>query len=88
MIKPPFVVILGQKGQFCKFLAKMAKTVKIIKKMFGKFFSRLHALTKCKVSEKSNEEFARKSATYARKYRRDSQGLNDQLVEIPKMKLF
>ena len=64
MIKPPFVVILGQKGQFWKFLAKMAKTVKIIKK--GQFFSCLHALTKCKVSEKSNEEFARKSVTYGR----------------------
>ena len=60
------MVILGQKGQFWKFLAKMAKTVKIIKKAFGKFFSRLHALTKCKVSEKSNEEFARKSVTYGR----------------------
>ena len=69
MIKPPFVVILGQKGQFWKFLAKMAKTVKIIKKAVGKFFSRLHALTKCKVSEKSNvckKSLREKSVTYGR----------------------
>ena len=48
-------------ANFGQFLAKMAKTVKIIKKAFGTFFSRLQALTKCKVSEKSNERFPRKS---------------------------
>ena len=59
--KPPFLVIFGQKGQIWKFLAKMAKTVKIIKKALGTFFSHLQALTNCKVSEKSNERFPRKS---------------------------
>ena len=48
-------------GHFDQFLAKMAKTVKIIKKALGTFFSHLQALTKCKVSEKSNERFPRKS---------------------------
>ena len=39
------MVILGQKGQFWKFLAKMTKTVKIFKKALGTFFSHLKALT-------------------------------------------
>ena len=42
----------------------MAKTVKIIKKGLGTFFSRLQALTNCKVSLKSNERFPRKSVTH------------------------
>ena len=41
--KPPFLVILGQKTNFGQFLAKIAKTVKIIKKALGKSFSRLQA---------------------------------------------
>ena len=57
--KPPFLGILGQNAPFWKFLAKMAKTVKIIKKALGTFFSRLKALTNCKVSEKSNEGIPR-----------------------------
>ena len=37
-------------GQFiASFWPKMAKTVKIIKKALGTFFSRLQALTNCKV---------------------------------------
>ena len=59
--KPPFLVILGQKGQFWPVLAKMAKTVKIIKKALGTFFSRLQALTKCKVSEKVMSGFREKA---------------------------
>ena len=43
---------LGQKGHFGQFFSKMAKTVKIIKKALGTFFSHLQALTNCKVSEK------------------------------------
>ena len=39
MQKPPFLVILGQKGHFEQFLAKMAKTVKIIKKKRSEHFS-------------------------------------------------
>ena len=57
-------------GHFDQFLAKMAKTVKIIKKAFGTFFSHLQALTNCKVSEKSNERFPRKSVAYERTYGR------------------
>ena len=64
--KPPFFVTLGQKAHFGLFLAKMAKTVKIIKKALGTFFSHLQALTKCKVSEKSKERFPIKSVTYVR----------------------
>ena len=45
MQKPPFLVILDQNGPFWKFLTKMAKTVKIIKKVLGTFFSHLQALT-------------------------------------------
>ena len=53
-------------GQFWQILAKMAKTVKIIKKALGKFFSRLQALTNFKVSEKSNVPFKRKSVAKIR----------------------
>ena len=62
--KPPFRSFLAKKGHFGQFLAKMAKTVKIIKKALGTFFSHLQALTNCKVSEKSNERFPRKRVTY------------------------
>ena len=48
------------------FLAKMAKTVKIFKMVLRTLFSRLQTLTKCKVSEKNNERFPRKSVTYGR----------------------
>ena len=64
--KPPFLSFLAKKGHFGQFLAKMAKTVKIIKKALGTFFSHLQALTNCKVSGKSNERFPRKSVTYGR----------------------
>ena len=67
---------IRQSPIFGQFLAKMAKTVKIIKKALGTFLSRLQALTNCKVSEKSNERFPRKSVahtrTYGRTHRRDS----------------
>ena len=53
-------------GHFDQFLAKMAKTVKIIKKALGTFFSDLQALTNCKVSEKSDEQFPRKRVTNER----------------------
>ena len=63
-------------GHFDQFLAKMAKTVKIIKKALGTFFSHLQALNNCIVSEKSNERFPRKRVTNRRTYvrtdRRDS----------------
>ena len=53
----------------------MAKTVKIFKKALGTFFLHLQALTNCKVSEKSNERFPRKSIAHARTYGRESLGL-------------
>ena len=40
----------------------------IFKKALGTFFSHLQALSNCKVSEKSNERFPRKSVTHARTY--------------------
>ena len=74
--KPPFWSFLAKKGHFGQFLDKIAKTVKIIKKALGTFFSHLQALTNCKVSQKSNERFPRKRVTYERMYvrtdRRDS----------------
>ena len=61
---------LQPNGHFDQFLAKMAKTVKIIKKALGTFFSHLQALTNCKVSEKSNERFQRKRVTHVRTHAR------------------
>ena len=58
----------SQMANFAQFLTKMAKTVKIIKKVLGTFFSHLQALTNCKVSEKSNERFPRKRVTHVRTY--------------------
>ena len=81
--KPPFFVTLGQKGPFWTVFGQNGKTVKIIKKALGTFFSHLQALTKCKVSEKSNERFPRKSVTDGRTYATPKVS-NDQLVERPK----
>ena len=50
--KPPFLGILGQIANYGQFLAKMGKTGNFFKKELGTFFSRLQALTNCKVSEK------------------------------------
>ena len=66
--KMPNTSFLAKKGHFRQFLAKMAKTVKIIKRVLGTFFSRLQAITNCKVAEKSNEQFLRKSFTHIRTY--------------------
>ena len=53
----------SQMANFDHILSKMAKMEKIIKIALGTFFSHLQALTNCKVSEKSNERFPRKSVT-------------------------
>ena len=58
-----FLSLWAKKAHFGLFLAK---TVKIIKKALGTFFSHLQALTKCKVSEKSNERFSRNCVTNER----------------------
>ena len=63
-----FLSLWAKKAHFGQFLAKMAKTVKIIKKALGTFFLTFWTLTKCKVSEKSNERFPRKSVTYGHTY--------------------
>ena len=59
------------------FAEKIAKTVKIIKKALGKFFSRLQALSMCKVSEKVMNGFREKAShtdarTHTRTASRDS----------------
>ena len=53
-------------ANFGEFLAKMGKTGNFSKKALGTFFSRLQALTNCKVSEKSNERFSSNSVTDGR----------------------
>ena len=58
-----FLSLWAKKAHFGQFLAKMAKTVKIIKKALGTFFPPFWVLTNCQVSEKSNERFSRKSGT-------------------------
>ena len=59
--KSPFWSFLAKKNHFGQFLAKMVKTVKIIKRALGTFFSRLQALTNCKVSEKVMNGFREKA---------------------------
>ena len=60
--------------QFGKFWPKWAKR-EFFKKEIGTFFSRLQALTNCKVSEKNNERFSRNCVTNYRMNERDSLGL-------------
>ena len=50
------------------FLRQMGKTGIFSKKSLGTFFSRLQALTNCKVSEKSNERFSSNRVTHVRTY--------------------
>ena len=87
------------KSKFGQFLAKMAKTVKIIKKALGTFFLTFWTLTSYKISEKSDERFPRKSVTDVRTYVRTHvrtdghtdatpKVSNDQLVERPKIRQF
>ena len=66
MRKTSILGILGQNGQFRKFLAKMGKTGIFFKKALGTFFSCLKALTNCKVSEKSNERFSSNRVMHGR----------------------
>ena len=68
--------------------------VKIIKKALGTFFSHLQALTNCKVSEKSNERFPRKSGTDAHTHASSDIRTNmtakvsNDFVERPKIRQF
>ena len=71
--------ILGQNAQFWKFVAKMGKTEIFFKKALGTFFSRLQALTNCKVSEKSNERFSSNRVTHERTNERES-------LDLPKLR--
>ena len=61
-----FLAFWAKMANFEQFLAKMGKTGIFFKKALGTFFSRLQALTNCKVSEKSNERFPRKRVTNER----------------------
>ena len=47
-----FLAFWAKMANFGQFLAKMGKTRIFWKKALGTFFSRLHALTNCKDSEK------------------------------------
>ena len=64
--KPPFLGILGQNDQFWTVLGQNGRNRNFFKKALGTFFSHLQAQTNCKVSEKSNERFLRKSGTNER----------------------
>ena len=61
-----FWAFWAKMSNFGRFLAKMGKTVIFFKKALGTFFSRLQALTNCKVSEKCNERFSSNRVTDAR----------------------
>ena len=65
-----FLSLWAKKAHFGQFLAKMAKTVKIIKKALGIFFLTFWTLTSYKISEKSNERFPRKSVPHGRTHAR------------------
>ena len=85
----------AKKAKFGQFLARMAKTVKIIKKALGTFFLIFWTLTLYKISEKSGERFPRKSVPHARTDGRTDARTdatpkvsNDQLVERPKNLIF
>ena len=82
-----FLSLWAKKAHFGQFLAKMAKTVKIIKKALGTFFLTFWTLTSYKISEKSNERFPRKSFADRRTYGHTDatpKVSNNQLVERPK----
>ena len=62
-----FWAFWAKMANFGQFLVKMGKTeIFFQKSAWNIFFSRLQALTNCKVSEKSNERFPRNSVTYER----------------------
>ena len=63
--KPPFLVILGQKGRFWTAFGQNDQSGENYQKALRTFFSHLQGLTKCKVSEKINERFPRKSVVDA-----------------------
>ena len=73
MQKPPFS---AKMVNFEQFWTKMAKR-EFFKKALGTFFSRLQALTNCKVSEKSNERFSSNRVTHGR--------VTNDFVERPKI---
>ena len=61
-----FWAFWAKMANFGQFLAKMDKMGIFFKKVLGTIFSRLQALTNCKVSAKSNERFSSNRATDAR----------------------
>ena len=73
--KHPFLGILGQNGQFWTFFGQNGQNGNFFEKVLGTFFSRLKALTNCKVSEKSNERILSNRVTHVRTDGRESLGL-------------
>ena len=62
-------------GQFWTIFGQNGQNGKFFKKALGKFLLCLHALTNCKVSEKSNERFSSNRVTDVRTNERESLGL-------------
>ena len=71
-------------------MAKMAKTVKIIKKAIATFFSHVQDLTNFKDSEKTNERFQRTSVTYGRTHVRTdvTPKVSNDFAERPRNNFF
>ena len=61
-----FWAFWAKMANFGQFLVKMGKTGFFFKKALETFFSRLQAITNCKVSEKSNERFSSNCVTDVR----------------------
>ena len=64
--KPPFLGILGQKGQFWTVFGQNGQNSEYDQKALGTFFLTFLSLANCKVSEKSNERFSRNCVTNGR----------------------
>ena len=79
--KPPFLVSLGKEVQFWTVFGQNGQNGENYQKITWKFFLHLQALTKCKVSVKSNERFPTKSVAAEQNIRTgpNSKVSNDRL---------
>ena len=68
MPKTSILVIFGQKGPFWTVFGQNGQNGENYQKSAWNIFFHLQALTNCKVSEKSNERFPRKSVVNGRTY--------------------
>ena len=66
--KNPFLGILGQNDQFWTVFGQNGRNGNFSQKSAWNIFLLLKALVNCKVSEKSNERFPRKSVAYEQTY--------------------